>query len=52
MKQYTFKAPEKLWQRAKQAARIASVEQGEDVSVSDLIRRGLREQCERIETGG
>lgn len=52
MKQRSVKIGEELWSRAKQAARIASVDEGQDVTVSDLIRRGLRAECAKIKNRG
>lgn len=33
--------PEDLWRRAERAARLASVQEDQRVSVAELVRRGL-----------
>lgn len=41
--------PEELWERASTVARKLSVEEDQQVSVSELIRRGLTEEIEAYE---
>ena len=36
--------PDELWERAQDAARRISVREGDDISVSELIRRGLHRE--------
>ena len=45
----TFYCPDDLWERAHRAARVLSVKQDKNVSVSDLIRRGLERETEEGE---
>lgn len=48
MKQRNFFCPDELWEDADKAARLASLREGENVSRSHLLRRGLRNEVERI----
>ena len=41
--------PDELWQRAEELARRLSLEMGDQVSVSELIRRGLEHQLEAVD---
>ena len=41
--------PDELWQRAEELARRLSYEMGDQVSVSELIRRGLEHQLEVVD---
>lgn len=41
--------PDELWQRAEELARRLSFEMGDQVSVSELIRRGLEHQLEVVD---
>lgn len=57
MSRHNVWIPDDLWDRAQDAARLQSVEEDEDVSVSELIRRGLISEIRAIErklegTGG
>lgn len=47
----SIRIPDSLWSRAESAARKAAMLEDQRVSVSDLIRRGLREQVQQIEGG-
>lgn len=51
MTRRTVYVPDDLWARAEEAARALADETGLRVTVSDLVRRGLEREIERIRPG-
>lgn len=51
MSRHNVWIPDQLWDRAQAAARRQSVAEGENISVSELIRRGLVSEIREIEEG-
>lgn len=49
MNRHNVWIPNDLWNRAERAARLESVEQDENVTVSQLLRRGLERVLQDIE---
>lgn len=49
MNRHNVWIPNELWNRAEKAARLASVDEDEKITVSELIRRGLRRELAEIE---
>lgn len=49
MSRHNVWIPDDLWERAQEAARLQSVREGEQVSVSELIRRSLQAKLSEIE---
>jgi Arc/MetJ-type ribon-helix-helix transcriptional regulator len=52
MKQRNISMTDELWKRVKQAALQVSVEEGEPVSASEIVRRAVEDWLERHKQGG